>query len=137
MWDSYIVVLQFLLGAEDGLSIGTLVEAIRKASRREIPALMAGWLDRLDERGRWALLKLVTGGLRVEDQALGKFDLALNYGNNRVDSTDRDAINPSWGTASPSTGGVWITESTRRPDIVLVLSQNNLRKSHALSSIAR
>ena len=45
----------------------------------------------------------VTGGLRFEDQALGKFDLALNYGNNRVDSTDRDAINPSWGSASPST----------------------------------
>ncbi|MBH3451409.1 TonB-dependent receptor [Pseudomonas putida] len=45
----------------------------------------------------------VTGGLRFEDQALGKFDLALNYGDNRVDSTDRDAINPSWGSASPST----------------------------------
>ena len=45
----------------------------------------------------------VTGGLRFEDETLGHFDLALNYGNNRVDSTDRDAINPSWGNASPST----------------------------------
>ncbi|MDF0732697.1 TonB-dependent receptor [Pseudomonas entomophila] len=44
-----------------------------------------------------------TGGLRWEDEALGKFDLALNYGNDRLDSTDRDAINPSWGAASPST----------------------------------
>ncbi len=26
---------------------------------------MARWLDRLDETGRWALLKLVTGGLRI------------------------------------------------------------------------
>ncbi|HGM5580004.1 TPA: TonB-dependent receptor plug domain-containing protein [Pseudomonas putida] len=44
-----------------------------------------------------------TGGLRLEDATLGNFDLALNYGNNRLDSTDRDAINPSWGAASPST----------------------------------
>lgn len=45
----------------------------------------------------------VTGGLRFEHDALGNFDLALNYGNNRVDSTDRNAINPSWGNSSPST----------------------------------
>lgn len=44
----------------------------------------------------------VTGGLRYENEVVGKFDLAANYGNNSVDSTDRNAINPSWGTASPS-----------------------------------
>ena len=43
----------------------------------------------------------VTGGLRYEDERLGKFDLAANYGNDTLKSTDRDAINPSWGSSSP------------------------------------
>src|SRR5262249_25049476 len=30
-----------------------------------LPGQLARWLDRLDETGRWALLKLVTGGLRI------------------------------------------------------------------------
>lgn len=30
-----------------------------------VPAVIAGWLDSLDETGRWALLKLITGGLRI------------------------------------------------------------------------
>ena len=43
----------------------------------------------------------VTGGVRYEDEQLGKFDLAANYGNDTLKSTDRDAINPSWGVNSP------------------------------------
>ena len=43
----------------------------------------------------------LTGGVRYESEQLGKFDLAANYGNDTLKSTDRDAINPSWGTASP------------------------------------
>ena len=43
----------------------------------------------------------VTGGLRYENEQLGKFDLAANYGNDTLKSTDRDAINPSWGVNSP------------------------------------
>ena len=43
----------------------------------------------------------VTGGLRLDDEQLGKFDLALNYGDNRLTSDDRNAINPSWGAGSP------------------------------------
>lgn len=43
----------------------------------------------------------LTSGLRYEDEALGRFDLALNHGDNSVKSTDRNAINPSWGASSP------------------------------------
>ena len=32
---------------------------------REVQGLIEGWLDALDADGRWALLKLLTGGLRV------------------------------------------------------------------------
>jgi DNA ligase 1 len=42
-----------------------IVEALRSAPPAEIPALLADWLDRLDAAGRWALLKLMTGALRV------------------------------------------------------------------------
>ena len=33
--------------------------------KAELPAQLARWLDALDETGRWALLKLVTGALRI------------------------------------------------------------------------
>ena len=35
------------------------------ARQGALPAQLARWLDALDETGRWALLKLVTGGLRI------------------------------------------------------------------------
>ena len=36
-----------------------------RSARPSCPAQLARWLDALDETGRWALLKLVTGGLRI------------------------------------------------------------------------
>ncbi len=42
-----------------------VVEALQNADRRDAPHLVEAWLDVLDGSGRWALLKLVTGGLRV------------------------------------------------------------------------
>jgi DNA ligase 1 len=41
--------------------IGTLATL----GKSELPAQLGRWLDELDETGRWALLKLVTGGLRI------------------------------------------------------------------------
>jgi len=45
--------------------LSAVVERLHRAGRSEVPALLAGWLDALDSTGRWALLKLITGGLRV------------------------------------------------------------------------
>jgi DNA ligase-1 len=42
-----------------------VVDALRSTSRAATPRLLEGWLDALDPTGRWALLKLITGGLRV------------------------------------------------------------------------
>ncbi|MGO8842686.1 MAG: cisplatin damage response ATP-dependent DNA ligase [Methyloceanibacter sp.] len=42
-----------------------IVHALQGATPAEVPALLANWLDGLDATGRWALLKLVTGALRV------------------------------------------------------------------------
>ena len=42
-----------------------VVTTFNTLGKTEIPAQLARWLDELDETGRWALLKLVTGGLRI------------------------------------------------------------------------
>jgi len=52
-------------GANREPEFAEVVEALRSASRSEVQRLLESWLDALDADGRWALLKLVTGGLRV------------------------------------------------------------------------
>jgi DNA ligase 1 len=47
------------------LSLSDVVETIATLGKAQLPAQLARWLDALDETGRWALLKLVTGALRV------------------------------------------------------------------------
>src|SRR3954451_24335206 len=46
-------------------SLTDVVTTITMLGKAELPAQLARWLDALDETGRWALLKLVTGALRV------------------------------------------------------------------------
>src|SRR5262249_49093234 len=46
-------------------TVTDIVETLRGASRDEVGAHLAPWLDALDATGRWALLKLVTGSLRI------------------------------------------------------------------------
>jgi DNA ligase 1 len=54
-----------------------IVETLQRASRAEVARLLAPWLDALDTTGRWALLKLVTGSLRIGVSArLAKLALA-------------------------------------------------------------
>ncbi|MGU3399756.1 cisplatin damage response ATP-dependent DNA ligase [Brucellaceae bacterium D45D] len=49
----------------DNLPLNVVVHELQNASRREGPLLVAGWLDLLGISERYALLKLVTGGLRI------------------------------------------------------------------------
>lgn len=46
-------------------SLSEVVEGLSNAGRQEVRSLIEGWLDALEPKGRWALLKLVTGALRV------------------------------------------------------------------------
>jgi DNA ligase-1 len=50
---------------EQELRLSSVVAALSSLGKSELPAQLARWLDQLDETGRWALLKLVTGGLRI------------------------------------------------------------------------
>jgi DNA ligase-1 len=42
-----------------------VVTTLRTLGKTQLPAQLARWLDELDETGRWALLKLVTGAMRI------------------------------------------------------------------------
>ena len=60
--------------------LAEVVAGLETTRKADLPRLVAGWLDGLDATGRWALLKLVTGGLRVGASArLAKLALA-SYG---------------------------------------------------------
>ena len=61
-----------------------------------MPARLARWLDALDETGRWALIKLVTGGLRIGVSArLAKAAVAA------LGATDAQDIELLWPGLSP------------------------------------
>ena len=48
-----------------GLRLSEVVETLTLVARSKVPELLEAWLDRLDADARWALIKLLTGGLRV------------------------------------------------------------------------
>jgi DNA ligase 1 len=50
---------------KDVPSLSDVVAKLAALGKAELPGQLARWLDALDETGRWALLKLVTGGLRI------------------------------------------------------------------------
>src|SRR5215472_5386898 len=46
-------------------ALSTVIRTLATLGKAELPAQLSRWLDLLDETGRWALLKLVTGALRI------------------------------------------------------------------------
>ena len=46
-------------------SLYDVIETLSTLGKSQLPGQLARWLDALDETGRWALLKLVTGALRI------------------------------------------------------------------------
>ena len=45
--------------------LSEIVEGLTSTAKLDLPRRLAAWLDALDEVGRWALLKLITGSLRI------------------------------------------------------------------------
>jgi DNA ligase-1 len=46
-------------------TLAEVVTTLRTLGKMDLPKQLARWLDELDETGRWALLKLVTGAMRI------------------------------------------------------------------------
>ena len=100
-------------GANRPPSLDEVVTRLRLAGKSEVPGLLADWLDALDATGRWALLKLITGGLRVGVSArLAKTALA-EFG--KVDVAEIEEI---WHGLEPPYGPLfdWLEGRCARPE---------------------
>lgn len=67
-------------GANYVPTLSEVVTSLSEATKAEGERLIEGWLNALDARGRWALLKLVTGGLRIGVSARLAKVSAAQYG---------------------------------------------------------
>ncbi|MEM7330280.1 MAG: cisplatin damage response ATP-dependent DNA ligase [Pseudomonadota bacterium] len=77
-------------GANYVPTLSTVVEALSDATKAQGERLIEGWLNALDARGRWALLKLVTGGLRIGVSARLAKIAAAQFGD--VETSDVEEI---------------------------------------------
>jgi DNA ligase 1 len=94
------------------LSLTAVIETLSTLGKAELPARLARWLDALDETGRWALIKLVTGGLRIGVSArLAKAAVAA------LAATDAQDIELLWpGLAPPYTAlFAWLEGRAEKP----------------------
>lgn len=99
-------------GANRAPPIEEVVPQLAEASRAEGERLIEAWLDALDPAGRWALLKLVTGGLRIGVSArLAKLALA-EFGD--VDVAEIEEI---WHGLAPPYESLfaWLEGTAERP----------------------
>jgi DNA ligase-1 len=95
------------------LPLAEVAEAIRGMDRAELPGRLEGWLDRLDATGRWALLKLLTGALRVGVSARLAKTAAAELGGCSVAEVEE-----VWHGLAPPYGSLfaWLEGRGPRPD---------------------
>ncbi|MBO6758344.1 MAG: cisplatin damage response ATP-dependent DNA ligase [Roseibium sp.] len=96
-------------------SLPLVVERLSSAGKAEVPGLLSSWLDSLDEVERWALLKLVTGGLRVGVSArLAKTAVA------RLGGVDPNSVEEVWHGLTPPFEDLfaWMEGRAGPPDTV-------------------
>jgi len=99
-------------GANREPDLSDVVDALAAATRAEVPGLIEAWLDALDADGRWALLKLLTGGLRVGLSARLARQAAADFG-----SVSVSEIEELWHALSPPYGDLfaWLEGRSERP----------------------
>ncbi|MFN0192816.1 MAG: cisplatin damage response ATP-dependent DNA ligase [Aestuariivirga sp.] len=95
------------------LRLSEVVDSVRATSSRGFPRLLESYLDRLDVKGRFALIKLLSGALRVGVSArLAKQALAGAFGK------DIEQIEETWHGIEPPYAGLfaWLEGTGERPD---------------------
>ncbi len=106
-----------------------VVEMLQSALPMELPKLLADWLDQLDATERWALIKLLTGALRVGVSArLAKTALASWSGKDLSD------IEEVWHCLSPPYTAlfVWLSGRGPRPETGTRATFRPLMLSHQI-----
>jgi DNA ligase-1 len=99
-------------GANREPELSEVVDALRGASRAEVQRLIETWLDALDADGRWALLKLMTGGLRVGVSSRLAKQACADFGQVAVGE-----IEEIWHALEPPYGDLfaWLEGRSERP----------------------
>lgn len=96
-----------------GVRLSEVIVGLQTIGKAALPGQLAAWLDSLDEIGRWALLKLITGALRVGVSArLAKTAVA------RLGAVEVNAVEEVWhGLAAPyDTLFAWLEGRGPRPE---------------------
>ena len=99
-------------GANREPQLSEVVEALRSGSRLDARTRLEGWLDALDGTARWALLKLMTGSLRVGVSARLTWQAAA-----RLRGVDASDIQEIWHAQSPPYADLlaWLDGRAPRP----------------------
>jgi len=115
----------------EGISLTTVVTTLATLGKAELPRQIANWLDALDETGRWALLKLVTGGLRIGVSArLAKTAVAA------LGDKDADEIELIWPTLAPPYADLfaWIEGRADKPAAAHPVPFRPVMLAHAIEA---
>ncbi len=111
------------------LRLSQVIKATEQAGKADMPALLAGWLDSCSIAERYALIKLITGGMRVGVSArLAKVALA-QFGGRSVEE-----IEELWHGLSPPYLSLfaWLEGRGDRPTIDDALVFRPLMLAHPL-----
>ncbi|MBX9930464.1 MAG: cisplatin damage response ATP-dependent DNA ligase [Methylobacterium sp.] len=94
-------------------TLAEVVDTLATTKKSNLPGHIAAWLDALDETERWALLKLITGALRVGVSArLAKTAVGALGGH------DADAVEEVWHGLAPPYESLfaWVEGRAERPE---------------------
>lgn len=73
---------------EEAPSLAAVVRALSETGKIDLPRVLAALLDGLDETGRWALLKLITGAMRIGASARLAKQAAAELGGKNADDIE-------------------------------------------------
>src|SRR3954469_15325106 len=128
MWPSSLPATR---GAEKEPTLSHVVTTLAAMGKTELPRQLAAWLDALDETGRWALLKLVTGALRIGVSArLAKTAVAA------LGDKQPDEIELIWPTLAPPYTELfaWIEGRAEKPVSIDPAPFRPVMLSHAIEA---
>jgi len=117
--------------AAPGPRLGEIVAELALIGRNDLAPRLETWLDSLDSTGRWALLKLLTGALRVGVSARLAKSAVAELGKVGIDDIDE-----IWhGLAPPYLPlFAWLEGRAQKPDLGGALQFRPLMLSHPLEA---
>ena len=116
-------------GEADPPRLSEVIHHLGLIDAQDLGNTIAGWLDRLDSNGRWALLKLLTGALRVGVSArLAKTTLA------QMADRSVDEIEEVWHALAPPYAPLfdWLEGHAEKPDVTGAPVFRPLMLAHAI-----